>query len=263
MKLDKYIALGKTKILDDYSHVLDRLFSGIFIGVILFIFLNIWKTVYAGAEQVGGFTLTHMIWYLSFAEMISFASGTNRIEKLGAEIRNGSLSASLLKPWSFIAKELTILSANFVSILLTAGVIGFAVAFFLVGPLDISLATLPFVCIVLLGGVLLSFMIVTSFALLSLWLEDVSALYWIYQKILFIAGGMLIPLEFYPSWMQDIIQYFPTTFLMYWPSKLFVHFSFEKFFYVLASQSVWIVIMSFIMIMVYKKGIRKVGIYGG
>src|SRR3989338_7247108 len=263
MKYKKYLALGKITLLDNYSHVADSLFSGVFVGIVLFIFLNIWRAAYAGEAAVEGFTIVQIIWYLALAEVIAFASGTGRIERLGEEIRNGSLASALLKPWSFIGKELTIMTANFISIFITTGIIAFIVAYFLVGVIYISLITIPFMLIILGGAAILGFAVVASFALLALWIEDVAAILWIYQKIVFIAGGMLIPLDFYPIGVQNIIQYLPTTFLMYWPAKLFVHFSWQNFTYAFLGQIIWIIITGVIMMFIYKKGIRKVGIYGG
>ena len=52
--------------------------------------------------------------------------------------------------------------------------------------------------------------------------EDVSAYDWIYQKLLFILGGMLIPVDFFPAWLQKVAQALPFQYAMYGPARLFV-----------------------------------------
>jgi ABC-2 type transport system permease protein len=38
--------------------------------------------------------------------------------------------------------------------------------------------------------------------LLAFWLEDVSPVYWIWQKLLFVLGGLMLPLDLYPEAVQ-------------------------------------------------------------
>jgi ABC-2 type transport system permease protein len=44
-------------------------------------------------------------------------------------------------------------------------------------------------------------MVHVSMGLAAFWFTDVTPLYWIWQKSLFVLGGLMLPLEFYPSWL--------------------------------------------------------------
>ena len=118
----------------------------------------------------------------------------------------------------------------------------------------------------IIGAILasvLDFCIVMSLGVLALWIEDTSSLEWIYDKALFILGGMLVPLDFYPLWLKDILAYLPTTFMIYLPAKMFVQFDMQRFISMAFGQVIWIVILGSIMILLYKISIKKVSINGG
>ena len=53
--------------------------------------------------------------------------------------------------------------------------------------------------------------------------EDVSAFMWIYQKLAFIFGGMLIPLDFYPQVAADHCQSTPLFEHYLWTRPLVRH----------------------------------------
>lgn len=109
----------------------------------------------------------------------------------------------------------------------------------------------------------INFILILVMGLSAFWLEDSASISWIYQKIVFIIGGMLLPLEFYPSWLENLSKSLPTSYLMYYPAKLFVHFDFTLFFKIIIGQIAWIVILSIIAFIIYKKGVREVNINGG
>jgi ABC-2 type transport system permease protein len=41
-----------------------------------------------------------------------------------------------------------------------------------------------------------------AIGLLAFWLEDVSPVYWVWQKAMFILGGLMLPIDLYPALMQ-------------------------------------------------------------
>lgn len=38
--------------------------------------------------------------------------------------------------------------------------------------------------------------------LLAFWLQDVAPVYWVWQKLMFVLGGLMLPLELYPAFIQ-------------------------------------------------------------
>jgi ABC-2 type transport system permease protein len=93
--------------------------------------------------------------------------------------------------------------------------------------------------------------------------EEVSPFMWIYQKFVFILGGFLIPLDFYPNWLQTIAKSLPFAYMIYGPSKLFVAPSMELLFSVLSMQAVWITVLGATLVLSYRRGVAYLTVNGG
>ena len=93
--------------------------------------------------------------------------------------------------------------------------------------------------------------------------EDVAPFMWIYQKFVFILGGFLIPLDFYPTWLQTIAKSLPFAAMIYGPSKLLVSPSMELFTSVLLLQAVWIIALGTTLVVAYRRGVTYLTVNGG
>jgi len=93
--------------------------------------------------------------------------------------------------------------------------------------------------------------------------EDISAFQWIYQKLAFIFGGLLIPLDFYPTWLQVICRALPFSSITYAPARLFVTPSLAAFANVIGMQFVWIMALGTLLTLAYRRGIAQLTINGG
>ena len=45
--------------------------------------------------------------------------------------------------------------------------------------------------------------------LLAFWLDDVTPVYWVWQKLLFVCGGLMMPIQLYPSVIQRVAAFTP------------------------------------------------------
>ena len=85
----------------------------------------------------------------------------------------------------------------------------------------------------------------------------------IYQKLVFILGGFIIPLSFYPAWLQSIAKALPFAAMIYGPSQLFIAPSLELFANVLFSQLAWILVLGTILVLAYRRGVTHLTVNGG
>jgi ABC-2 type transport system permease protein len=94
-------------------------------------------------------------------------------------------------------------------------------------------------------------------------LEEVAPFEWIYQKLVFILGGMLIPLDFYPAWLQTIAKSLPFAYMMYGPARLFVLPNPHLFMQIIIGQIFWLAVLSGLLMLVFLRGTKKLAINGG
>jgi ABC-2 type transport system permease protein len=115
----------------------------------------------------------------------------------------------------------------------------------------------------ILGAWVLHFCVTVMIGLSAFVAEDVSAFMWIYQKLAFLFGGMLVPLDFYPGWLQAIAKALPFSSITYGPARLFVTPTAELFVSVLTLQLIWIAILALLLIFAYRRGVAYLTVNGG
>jgi ABC-2 type transport system permease protein len=114
-----------------------------------------------------------------------------------------------------------------------------------------------------LGAWILNFCIATIIGLAAFVVEDVTAFTWIYQKMAFILGGFLIPLDFYPGWLQAVCRSLPFASMVYGPAKLFIDPTPEIFIQTLQGQLLWIAALGILLTLVYRRGLTMLTVNGG
>jgi ABC-2 type transport system permease protein len=62
-----------------------------------------------------------------------------------------------------------------------------------------------------------------ALGLLSFWLTDATPLYWVASKLVFVLGGLMLPLELYPTWVQRIAWFTPFPSLLSGPASFVIH----------------------------------------
>ena len=246
------------------NYLADYILSALFIVIILFVFTNLWKTIFAGKATIEGLSIAQLVWYLVLTEAIAMGSGwRSMFEEVSDEIKSGAIANYLTKPLSYIGWYFSTTFSRFFNYAGTVFVIGAFVTYFLVGPIQFSAATVIPLVILVIVSFILSFFVGMAFVSLAFWLEDVTAFYWILQKVLFIFGGMLVPIEIYPEFIRHYLYYLPVSFITYWPGKYFITGDSSILATAIIGQLIWTVVFFLITVGIYKIGIRKLNIHGG
>lgn len=262
MGLNKYFSIAKINFLNSIIYGTDSIISTLFIAVIVFVFINLWTAVYNAGASVQGYTLVMVLWYFVMTESI-VTSLSRVLEEIGDEVISGNISNYLNKPYNYIFYKYASTIGHAMFKFFTTLIIGGAIVLAMLGPLKINLIYIPFIFLVCLLAITLHFVITALLGVFAFWFEDAKALAFIYQKILFTAGGMLLPLEVFPLWLETIGKYLPFSYVAYYPAKLFVDFNWAFFSKVILFELGWILFFSMILIIAYKKYIRRLTINGG
>jgi ABC-2 type transport system permease protein len=93
--------------------------------------------------------------------------------------------------------------------------------------------------------------------------EEISSFEWIYHKVMFILGGLLIPLDFYPAWLRSIALSMPFAYTVYGPARLFVDPELTRFAMLLLAQTAWLTALGGLLAFAYRKGVIWLSINGG
>ena len=99
-----------------------------------------------------------------------------------------------------------------------------------------------------------------AFAAAAFWLRDAGAAWFLYQKLVFILGGMLIPLEALPGWLESVAAVLPFRAMSYIPARL-ASGHFEPM--LLLEQVGWLVVLATLAAAAFHRGERRLQVVGG
>jgi ABC-2 type transport system permease protein len=238
------------------------LFRNAFYVVIVFTFFSLWRVVFAGRATLAGFTMVQMLWYLTFTETIEF-SKCRTLFQIQEEVKDGTLAVTLSRPYSYVMYHLMRAMGESMVKLVPILAEGFILATVFVGPLPGYIGALPCGLVLLVLGLLLTNLWLIVINLLSFWSEETLPYYWIVQKLIFVLGGLFIPIDLFPPWLSGIARNLPFAFSAYWPASTMVSFSPNTFLTGLAGALFYIAAIGGLAAAIYSRGKRRVCAQGG
>jgi ABC-2 type transport system permease protein len=259
----KYWAIFRTQLQNSFAYPLDLLGRSLSILLFMWVFVNLWRVTYGavGEESIAGLTLRDTLWYLLMAEAV-LLSKPDLSRSISEAVKDGSIAYLLNKPFNFILYQFAIGLGDSLLSFVSNAVIGSALLWWLVGPPP-TLLGWPVVLLAVLLAWLLDFCISAMIGLSAFLAEEVSAFRWIYQKLVFILGGLLIPIDFFPEWLQRISFSLPFAWTVYGPARLFVDPTWERFVNVVAAQAIWLLVLGGLLILFYRWAVTRLTINGG
>ncbi len=263
-KLAKYGAITAINFQNQLAYIWDTLNRSLFIIFIMFIFAQLWQAVYATrtAPEIAGLTLPGIIWYLLVAEMMELGKFRHDL-KISEEVKDGSIAYTLVRPYHYLAYHFfNGLGETIVRMALVFG-LGLPVVLYYAGRPDLELWQLPPILLVVLGAMLIDFCVLSTIGLLAFFTEDTASFRMIYQKFVFVIGGLMFPIDFLPDWLQWIARLLPFHLTTYAPARLFVDFSWTQFNHFLLLQLVWLGILGTILWVQYRSAARRLAVNGG
>jgi ABC-2 type transport system permease protein len=216
----KYLAfakLGFRQALAEPGELLGRV---LFFVLILGVFSSIWRAV-AESGAATGRQPAEMLWYLAVTEWVLMSAPLVQFQ-MEEDIRRGDVAYEITRPASWLGARLAHgLGALAVRAPLLL-VVAFASAWSVAGP-----PSRPAGLAVAIAIGLVAAMVVTLFhvgiGVAAFWLGDVAPAYWIWQKLLFVLGGLLLPLQFYPTLFIRVARLTPFPALLAGPASFATH----------------------------------------
>ena len=186
-----------------------------FYGVILFVFASLWRAT--GKSAALGDRPAMLVWYLALTEILVLSYPMVHWE-IEEDVRTGALAYAMLRPasyfWSRYCRAFGALVAR--ALVLSLGGVVFLSVFGGVPDRPEGLWLFPPLA---LASVAVGLVFQVAIGICAFWLQEASPLYWIWQKCLFILGGLILPFEIYPAWLREAAMWTPFPYLLYLPVR--------------------------------------------
>lgn len=249
--------------------------ASFYVGIIgqitgMILYCLFWNAVYKNSESqyISGFTRRDMIYYVILAFIISNLLSSEIAKKIGDDVRDGSISMMLIKPISYRANLLSYLFGDFLFKFLFSGLIAF------IGIYVYDINSCRILCITPLKLILFAISIILSlliyayldfcFGMIVVRTTYSFGMLLIKGAILSFLSGQVIPYDFFPHIVKEVLEILPFSTIVYSPVMIFLgKNSVTEIIRYIFIQIFWTVILAVLGQFFWKKNVKKMTILGG
>jgi len=220
----------------------------------------LWLAVFEHTKstEISGYSFDQMITYYFFAIMISkVVTGHELGGTMAKEIYEGQYSRYIIYPINFLKfKYAQFIGAHFPMLIQCL-----LFAFFLPKILSISSLSHINIKILFMGAFaifisnLIHFLILYVIEAVAFWADNIWSLIIMARIINGFLGGLILPLETFPFWAQNVLYYLPFKYLFYFPTKIFLgKIDFSAFLQGSVISLIWCLILLALGNFMWKRG---------
>ena len=190
--------------------------------IVIMMYRYVFGAVYSSGKEIASYNLPSILTYVTVSWLLNTFYMTPTGRQLGARIRDGQVAMDLLKPVNLMAIYFgQSLGRTFFRLVFAT--IPLLLIFALFGGIlpPSSGALAPFIVAVFIGYTI-NFMMDYMIGLIAFYFGYNNGIRWGIRMVMNLAGGMVIPLNYFPEPLQKIFTYFPTQYMFYKPVQIYL-----------------------------------------
>lgn len=234
-------------------------FTTLFYLLVSWVLASLWRAATGPDGTIAGYSGDALTWYVFCSEAAICAISQRLVEEIGEEIATGVVTVELLRPLPVVLVRLLIQTGRCLAQLAVLLVAGGVLAWQLAGPPPSTVGAVLAVPALALA-VVANLALQHAFAAAAFWLRDARVGWFIYQKFVFILGGMLLPLEVLPGALRAVAFGLPFMTMAYVPAALAAGHGGPV---LLLVQLAWLVVLVGLAAAVFAAGQRRLQAVGG
>ena len=260
MPLQKYRSLFYLTLVQEIKNYKVLVGLGIFLVTCLVIFSHLWKV--AAVKGSSTFDPVLLLWYIAFNEWVLIAVPELHRE-MQEDLQTGRLAYMLPRPISYLGATFSKGLATLILQLVVLGVIAFLFTFAWTGAFPFSAVQFALMLAIGLLAGIVGLVLQMLIGLSSFWIHDVTPVNWVWEKFLFIFGGLLLPLSAYPVWLEKLAAYTPYAPILGARSALVFGCDMSLVLSIVGALFFWLMIGVVALQIMYKRGLKILNIHGG
>lgn len=257
--MGKYWAILKVSWQNSVEYRFDFIAHMVLGLISLVVTLFIFKAVFSQTDNFAGYTFPSMFTYLVMTKILHFTTRGNTARYIAREIKEGSLSAILLKPISYLRYWFCLFLADRAfEVLIRFLLLGLFFLFFLKYLYLPSLSGLAIFWAFLVFSLALNYLINVIISSFAFWVTDIR----LFSSALglatgFLAGG-LIPLDILPRPLERLSLVLPFQYLVYFPIKIYQNsLTNREVFQGFVAVVFWLLFLGLLLKYFWLKGLKK------
>jgi ABC-2 type transport system permease protein len=228
----------------------------------------LWRALFASrGHAIGGYDFSSMVFYFLLTILASNLTTPTEDEwQIAADIRGGQINSLLSKPLDYLGYRVCLFlgyRATYCAITLPLVAVVF-LCFRDYVTLPHHVATWFWTGISLAMSAMLQFLLAYAIAMLAFWILEISTVVFIVFSFEYFLSGHMFPLDIAPAWLRGPLEWMPFAYELFFPVSIFL----EKaqgaaLWRGLAIQAGWVVATWGLGRLLWRRGLRHYGAYGG
>lgn len=260
-----YLYIAKIKIQSSLAYRFDVL-STIFIqSIVMLAAAFFWSAVYGVRESAMGVTGKSMLTYVIVSSFIGclFTNGVE--ERIIDSVRRGSIATDMIKPVNlfgiFLAEDLGNIASAFFQKALPLLVVASLLIHF---PLPASGIHLLLFFISFLLSYAINWLLSAIFGMWAFTLISLGPMKAVKLHLVSLLSGSIVPLWFFPSWLQTVLGLLPFPYIYQLPLSIFIgKYDFITIAAQMGIQLAWVIVLLFVFMFLQRKATSRVLVQGG
>lgn len=222
---------------------------------------TLWRTAASSTAtgEIVGYTGAALAWYIVATEAVTVSLNIRMIEEIGDDIGSGKVVVELLRPASVLAVRVASEIGRALPRMALFAAVGMLLSAVVVGPPPDATGLMlawPSMALAIACNVVAQH----AFAAAAFWVRDARSTWFLYHKFVFVLGGMLLPIEVLPRWLEGAARVLPFMAMAYAPGRLASGHAEPV---LLAVQLAWFVVLGAVAVVVFAAGERRLQAVGG
>ncbi|MFN7161239.1 MAG: ABC transporter permease [Candidatus Gracilibacteria bacterium] len=229
-----------------------------------FVIVYLWKAVYAQSGNIQGFTFNELLTYFLLTELLRNLLEAKTFNEIRDEVRDGKIANYLLLPvkslYIYFARTLA-RSVNTFFIFVIPVILLIVFVNFFVGPA--SLMHFGLAVLMTIIAIFMSLFLFTLFGSVAFWTVETGNIIWAFNFIVMLLAGKLIPVQFLPPIIRNVINLTPFVSLFNLPASIYlgkIHGMDLVFHFCV--QGMWLMVLYVVLVFVWNKGLKRLELVG-
>ena len=229
------------------------------------IYLAVWTSIANSKGDVNGFTANDFITYYMTLLIVDQITSNIIIHTFAYKIQDGTLSGELIKPIHPMLTNALVNNVAFKGLTLMGLIPIWFILFFLFRPdfSDVMLSGILLAIPAMITGFFIGYLLSATITSLAFWTTRVYSVHEFFYALIVLFSGHFVPLTLMPKLIQDIAQFLPFQFLIYFPVQLILgNLSSAQITQGFVTAIIWLVISLALFSWTWRNGVKRFSAVG-
>ena len=242
-----------------------NIFAGCITGLLMLAArYALWRALFAAGTPQNA-TLAETMTFFVITDLLLIWFSANYSDTIGTDIRSGDISLRLLRPFPYHMQLTASFHAGALTSTLTRALPMLTAAVIFIGLLGpVSPSAFTFFIIAAFMGWIINSLVDLIISYSAFWLTEFWYIRWFKNALFMMFGGIVLPIWFYPQWLQTVSSFLPFQFAVFVPIGIYLgRVPQSEIGFLLLMQLFWIALLFVAERALWRLAQNKIVVQGG